>query len=67
MAVAGLTLPDMSAFDPPVAGEGSPCGGVPLANREHPRPLSDAVAPGLAQRQSPEVRPPTRSPSGGTR
>jgi hypothetical protein len=47
MAVAGLTLPDLSAFDPPVAGEGSldPVGLAAISDR-----LADRLAPGLRAR-----------------
>jgi hypothetical protein len=47
MAVAGLTLPALSAHDPPVAGEGSldPMGLAAISDR-----LADRLAPGIRSR-----------------
>ena len=47
MSVAGLILPQLSAFDPPVAGEGSldPMGLAAISDR-----LADALVPGLRAR-----------------
>jgi hypothetical protein len=47
VAVAGLTLPALSAYDPPVAGEGSldPMGLAAISDR-----LADRLAPGIRSR-----------------
>ena len=47
MAVTGLTLPALSAYDPPVAGEGSldPMGLAAISDR-----LADRLAPGIRSR-----------------
>lgn len=47
MSIAGLTLPMLSAFDPPVAGEGSldPLGLAAISDR-----LADQLVPGLRSR-----------------
>jgi hypothetical protein len=47
MALAGLTLPELSAYDPPVAGEGSldPMGLAAISDR-----LADRLVPGLRAR-----------------
>lgn len=47
MALEGLTLPQLSAFDPPVAGEGSldPLGLAALADR-----LANAMVPDVRAR-----------------
>jgi hypothetical protein len=47
MSIAGLTLPELSAYDPPVAGEGSldPMGLAAISDR-----LADRLVPGLRSR-----------------
>ena len=47
MTLAGLTLPELSAYDPPVAGEGSldPMGLAAISDR-----LADRLVPGLRAR-----------------
>ena len=47
MSIAGLSLPEISAFDPPVAGEGSldPMGLAALSDR-----LADLLVPGIRSR-----------------
>src|SRR4051794_1335575 len=47
MSVAGLILPQLSAFDPPVAGEGSldPMGLAAISDR-----LADVLVPGVRAR-----------------
>src|SRR4051794_23464919 len=47
MTVAGLTLPELSEYDPPVAGEGSldPMGLAAISDR-----LADRLVPGLRAR-----------------
>lgn len=47
MAIAGLTLPELSAYDPPVAGEGSldPIGLAAISDR-----LADRLVPGIRSR-----------------